>query len=219
MTLPIRYRETANGEWASGKTLNISSTGVLFEGDITPRLAGAIEMDLILPQAIGGGARVLARGAVTRIATSQTWHDRPQSRIAATIAKYNIACRRRIGLTPSGSPETQAEVHDQQATAVSAIDGHTAGMRMADANQGQHVNMGGAAPRALVWGARGFIGRALVDHLTMRGWSVRALSRRPGPLNSCRQTPVECIELTATNRERAFQRALDGVEVVFDLAG
>ena len=90
MTLPIRYRETANGEWASGKTLNISSTGVLFEGDITPRLAGAIEMDLILPQAIGGGARVLARGAVTRIATSQTWHDRPQSRIAATIAEYDI---------------------------------------------------------------------------------------------------------------------------------
>ena len=89
MTLPIRYRTTTTPDWTSGTTLNISTTGVLFEGDTVPPLAQSIEMDLILPQTVGGGARVLARGAVTRLAAIVDG-DRPRSRIAATIVDYDF---------------------------------------------------------------------------------------------------------------------------------
>ena len=71
---------------------------------------------------------------------------------------------------------------------------------------------------ALVWGARGFIGRALATHLCAQGWRVRALTRGldapPRP-----DDPIEWIELAGAVRERAFDRALDGVSVVFNLAG
>jgi UDP-glucose 4-epimerase len=71
---------------------------------------------------------------------------------------------------------------------------------------------------ALVWGARGFIGRALVTHLHTAGWQVRTLTRslsgeRPWPAD------VSCVELPGHDRLRAFSRALDGVSVVFNLAG
>ena len=74
------------------------------------------------------------------------------------------------------------------------------------------------AQTALVWGARGFIGRALVTHLHAAGWRVRTLTRslaqeRPWP------DDVACVELPGHDRLRAFSRALDGVSVVFNLAG
>jgi nucleoside-diphosphate-sugar epimerase len=71
---------------------------------------------------------------------------------------------------------------------------------------------------ALVWGARGFIGRALVAHLRANGWRVRALTRAlDGPPPSW-GADIEWIEL-APDRARAFDRAVDGVSVVFNLAG
>ena len=74
------------------------------------------------------------------------------------------------------------------------------------------------AQTALVWGARGFIGRALVSHLHAAGWRVRTLTRSLAP-----EWPwpddVEPVELPAHDRARAFARALDGVAVVFNLAG
>jgi len=71
---------------------------------------------------------------------------------------------------------------------------------------------------ALVWGARGFIGRALVAHLRATGWRVRALTRAlEGPPPSW-GTEIEWIEL-ARDRSQAFDRAVDGVSVVFNLAG
>jgi UDP-glucose 4-epimerase len=73
--------------------------------------------------------------------------------------------------------------------------------------------------QALVWGARGFIGRALVAHLRARGWRVRALTRAlDGPAPSW-AGDTDWIELAGTNRAAAFDRALHGVAVVFNLAG
>ena len=69
-----------------------------------------------------------------------------------------------------------------------------------------------------MWGARGFIGRALVMHLHAAGWRVRTLTRSlaeawPWP------DDVHCVELPVHDRARALARALDGVSVVFNLAG
>jgi UDP-glucose 4-epimerase len=71
----------------------------------------------------------------------------------------------------------------------------------------------------LVWGARGFIGRALVGHLLDRGWPVRVLTRRHvGPVPEWADA-VEWIALNGVDRGCAYDRALDGVSVVFNLAG
>ena len=73
--------------------------------------------------------------------------------------------------------------------------------------------------RVLVWGAKGFIGRALVEHLTEAGASVRVLTR-PGGARSASLSPgVEWVENDDANQDRAFDRALDGITVVFNLAG
>ena len=72
---------------------------------------------------------------------------------------------------------------------------------------------------ALVWGARGFIGSALALHLRSRGWHVRALTRALDRQPPPSAEGVEWLELGSGDRARAFDRALDGVSVVFNLAG
>jgi UDP-glucose 4-epimerase len=67
-----------------------------------------------------------------------------------------------------------------------------------------------------VWGARGFIGSALVTHLRSTGWRVRVLMRAGAPRPD---ESVECVELPEGDRRRAFDRALDGVTAVYNLAG
>ncbi|HET7824276.1 MAG TPA: NAD-dependent epimerase/dehydratase family protein [Anaeromyxobacter sp.] len=70
--------------------------------------------------------------------------------------------------------------------------------------------------RALVTGAAGFLGTALVRALAARGDSVRALVRAPTPALS---TPaVETVRGDATDPE-AVRRAVRGCEAVFHLAG
>lgn len=71
----------------------------------------------------------------------------------------------------------------------------------------------------LVWGARGFIGSALVTHLCERGWRVRVLTRSLGQPLPDWAGDVDWVELPAGQRSSAFDRALDGVSVVFNLSG
>ena len=69
-----------------------------------------------------------------------------------------------------------------------------------------------------MWGARGFIGGALLAHLRDHGWRVRVLTRArtdDSPLNGA----AGCVTLPDVDRHRAFDRALDGVDAVFNLAG
>jgi nucleoside-diphosphate-sugar epimerase len=71
------------------------------------------------------------------------------------------------------------------------------------------------APRALVTGARGFIGSHLIRHLAGRGWAVRALDVHPahGALDGNIEYRVCDIR-----DEAALSAAVDGVEYVFNLA-
>jgi nucleoside-diphosphate-sugar epimerase len=69
-----------------------------------------------------------------------------------------------------------------------------------------------------VWGARGFIGGALASNLRAAGWRVRVLTRARPP-QSLSSDDVDCVELRDGDRRRAFDRALDGVGAVFNLAG
>lgn len=71
----------------------------------------------------------------------------------------------------------------------------------------------------LVTGGTGFIGRALVAHLVAEGHRVRVLLR-PGVVNPRlpRGVPVEVV-LTALHDRRGLRAALQGVEVVYHLAG
>jgi nucleoside-diphosphate-sugar epimerase len=70
--------------------------------------------------------------------------------------------------------------------------------------------------RALVTGAAGFLGTALVRALAARGDSVRALVRAPAP--ALAMPAVEAVQGDATDPE-AVRRAVRGCDAVFHLAG
>jgi nucleoside-diphosphate-sugar epimerase len=70
--------------------------------------------------------------------------------------------------------------------------------------------------RALVTGAAGFLGQALVRALLTRGDTVRALIRRTDP--ELQRPGVELLLGDATD-PRALATAVQGVDVVFHLAG
>ncbi len=76
------------------------------------------------------------------------------------------------------------------------------------------------APRVVVWGARGFIGRHLVPELLARKYAVAVLTRggsadRPPSWSS----QVAWHELTSADDRTGFSRALANATIVFNLAG
>jgi UDP-N-acetyl-alpha-D-quinovosamine dehydrogenase len=68
--------------------------------------------------------------------------------------------------------------------------------------------------RALVTGAGGFVGAALVDRLGRDGWIVRAIGRGAAALPG----GIECEDLAAAESDR-LDDWFDGIDVVFHLAG
>lgn len=71
----------------------------------------------------------------------------------------------------------------------------------------------------LVTGGTGFVGRALVRQLVSNGYSVRLLLRpSPHTPNVPKGVPVE-VAVTSLNDENGLRAALQGVDVVYHLAG
>lgn len=76
---------------------------------------------------------------------------------------------------------------------------------------------GAAVTTALVTGANGFVGRALIDGLRRSGWQVRAAVRSPAAAEVLAPgTPVTVVG--AVDGDTDWADALRGVDVVFHLA-
>ena len=75
-------------------------------------------------------------------------------------------------------------------------------------------------PCALVWGARGFIGRHVVEGLLRRRWRVRVLSRASLDPKPAWARDVEWLDTPAAgDRRAALDAAVDGMPVIFNFAG
>ena len=72
--------------------------------------------------------------------------------------------------------------------------------------------------KALVTGANGFIGAALVRELVERGYGVRALVRRTSDLRTLEGMPVEIVQGDVLDLP-AFRDAARGCDVLFHTAG
>lgn len=70
-------------------------------------------------------------------------------------------------------------------------------------------------PRALVFGASGYIGTHLVPRLQAEGWTVRAAARNPKVL-AARQWPVEQVAADAL-RPETLDAALEGIDIAYYL--
>jgi uncharacterized protein YbjT (DUF2867 family) len=70
-------------------------------------------------------------------------------------------------------------------------------------------------PRALVFGASGYIGTHLVPRLQAEGWTVRAAARNPKVL-AARQWPVEQVAADALQPE-TLDAALAGIDIAYYL--
>jgi uncharacterized protein YbjT (DUF2867 family) len=71
-------------------------------------------------------------------------------------------------------------------------------------------------PRALVFGASGYIGTHLVPHLQAAGWQVRAAARSLKVLQARHWSDVELAQADAL-QPRTLAAALAGIDVAFYL--
>jgi hypothetical protein len=89
MPLHLQYRQSANASWVSGRTENISASGVLFVVDEVLAVNTLITMTLVMPAELvgGAGASVTCVGKVVRVLPPAR-HGRPA--MAASITKYRL---------------------------------------------------------------------------------------------------------------------------------
>ena len=88
--LPLRYRRLGEKEWHSGKTENISRSGMLFQADDLLQPSSQLEINLVLPAEIAGlsGTEVVCRGEVVR--TVETQSSTMPAALAARILQYHF---------------------------------------------------------------------------------------------------------------------------------
>jgi nitrogen-specific signal transduction histidine kinase/FixJ family two-component response regulator len=95
--LPLRYRLPGELRWRQGTTENVSRSGVLFHAEQSLQPRSELEINMVLPIEIEGigGAEVLCRGEVVRIAQPHEAALSPA--LAARFLEYRLLSR-----TPPG---------------------------------------------------------------------------------------------------------------------
>jgi hypothetical protein len=87
--VPLRYRVQATRTWRRGDTINISSSGVLFQGDYLAELNTPVELNLLLPVVNSeGAAEVICRGTIVR--TLPSWNGDQRPALALKILHYHL---------------------------------------------------------------------------------------------------------------------------------
>lgn len=88
--LPLRYRRLGEKEWHTGKTQNISRSGMLFQADEMLQPSSQLEINLVLPAEIAGlsETEVVCRGEVVRTVEGQQGSLSPA--LAARILQYHF---------------------------------------------------------------------------------------------------------------------------------
>jgi PAS domain S-box-containing protein len=88
--LPLRYRRLGEKDWHSGKTENISRSGMLFQADEVLQPSSQLEINLVLPAEIAGlsETEVVCRGEVVRTVEGQQGSISPA--LAARILQYHF---------------------------------------------------------------------------------------------------------------------------------
>jgi len=86
--VPVRYREANTDDWHSGTVLNISQSGVLFNGHKMLHHDTDVEMIFEMPEEITGqpNSRVLCNGYIVRASSAKT--SPSSNTLAAAISGY-----------------------------------------------------------------------------------------------------------------------------------
>jgi hypothetical protein len=89
LKLPIHYRAGGTADWHEGRTVNMSRSGVLFEGEQEFLLDTLLDMRIALPKEVTGDleAKILCRGSVVR-RHSTPLEEKPM--LAARIRSYRF---------------------------------------------------------------------------------------------------------------------------------
>ena len=90
LQIPLRYRANGDSQWRRGTMKNISSSGVLFQGEVWTEPSTPVEISFVLPKKILGeeAAEVVCRGTVMRSLRLANGVDR--SLFASTISSYRF---------------------------------------------------------------------------------------------------------------------------------
>jgi hypothetical protein len=90
LQIPLRYRADGEGDWHLGTTVNISRSGVLFQGEDWTEPRTPLEMTLLLPREIGVqcAAEVVCRGTVMR--SERRGNEGGGPLIASRISHYRL---------------------------------------------------------------------------------------------------------------------------------
>jgi hypothetical protein len=86
----LDYRQRGEKHWHHGTTINISRSGVLFQAECDLTRETVIEMKIVFPSEITGGApaQVVCWGPVVRCVPPSASADRPS--LAAAILRYRL---------------------------------------------------------------------------------------------------------------------------------
>ncbi len=87
VAIPVRYRRQGELGWVETKTVNLSSSGIVFQVDSPLKADTALELTFDAPPEVGGG-QITCRGQVVRTILAPATEELPT--VAATIKDFCI---------------------------------------------------------------------------------------------------------------------------------